>query len=184
MDVSKMQVQLPIKRGDETIIINVDPIIAPLIQILNEKGFYTEYSCSGHEEDAYLGFYIKFYKMDPRREEIIKRIVSSIKYLYVEDCYDLNADIAVSSNYVSLVDPKAQELDMAKKIVFRRLYNNEAYVEENTYHYIVIRLMMFHYYTMSNIQPEDISLNNNLVRDYARHLEHAIYELYNGICNL
>ena len=48
------------KRNCDGRIIEVDDMIAPAVKILNEKGYFTTGSCSGHMEEAFSEFYIEF----------------------------------------------------------------------------------------------------------------------------
>ena len=140
-DETKNQRDILITQNDEQIMISVDCCIADLIIKLNNHGFYTEYCCSGHEEDAFMTMYINFYPMDSIHESILRTFITNyIDELYVEDDYDIGTTSAdISSNYVQLTDPTPEEMQMALKIVFRDRINDEELVKQDTSHNITIR---------------------------------------------
>lgn len=43
----------------------VDDLIIDAVMVLNKKGWTTEYSCSGHNDESRINTYIKFEKMPP-----------------------------------------------------------------------------------------------------------------------
>jgi hypothetical protein len=140
-DETKNQRDIIITQNDEQMTISVDCCIADLIIKLNKKGFYTEYCCSGHEEDAFLSMYIKFYPMDSIHESILRIFVTNyVDELYVEDNYEIGTTSAdISSNYVQLTDPTPEEMQMALKLVFRDRINDEKLIKQDTNHNITIR---------------------------------------------
>lgn len=156
-DETKNQRDILITQNDEPMVISVDCCIADLIVKLNSKCFYTEYCCSGHEEDAFLSMYIKFYPMDSLYESIIRAFVTNyIDELYVEDNYEIGTTSAeISSNYVQLTDPTPQEIIMAKQIVFRDRINDEELVKQDTSHNITIRAQCAKDYIESLYQFND-----------------------------
>jgi len=140
-DETKNQRDIIITQNDEQMTISVDCCIADLIIKLNKKGFYTEYCCSGHEEDAFLSMYIKFYPMDSIHESILRIFVTNyVDELYIEDNYEIGTTSAdISSNYVQLTDPTPEEMQMALKLVFRDRINDEKLIKQDTNHNITIR---------------------------------------------
>lgn len=140
-DETKNQKDIIITQNDEQIMISVDCCIADLIIKLNNHGFYTEYCCSGHEEDAFLSMYIKFYPMDSIHESILRIFVTNyVDELYIEDNYEIGTTSAdISSNYVQLTDPTPEEMQMALKLVFRDRINDEKLIKQDTNHNITIR---------------------------------------------
>lgn len=56
MDITKIQLKRVIK-GEEVL---VDAYICQLLEAFNKKGFPTSFSCSGHLDDCFEGFYIRF----------------------------------------------------------------------------------------------------------------------------
>lgn len=157
-DETKNQRDILITQNDEPMVISVDCYIADLIIKLNNKCFYTEYCCSGHEEDAFLSMYIKFYPMDSIYESILRTFVTNyIDELYVDDDYEIGTtSVDISSNYVQLTNPTPEEMQMALKIVFRNRVNDEELVKRDTRHNITIRAQCSkdyvesHYYVPEN----------------------------------
>jgi hypothetical protein len=140
-DETKNQRDIIITQNDEPMLISVDCCIADLIIKLNNHGFYTEYCCSGHEEDAFMSMYIKFNPIDFKHESLIRTFINNyIDELYIEDDYEIGITSAdISSNYVQLTDPTPEEMQMALKIVFRDRINDEELVNQDTRHNITIR---------------------------------------------
>ena len=66
--------------------IEIDILLADLIEKLNNNGFKTEYCCSGHEDEAYTTFYIRFGKLDKHHMEDILIIVNRIEGIFCEIC--------------------------------------------------------------------------------------------------
>lgn len=56
MDITKIRLKRVIK-GEEVL---VDAYICQLLEAFNKKGFPTSFSCSGHLDDCFEGFYIRF----------------------------------------------------------------------------------------------------------------------------
>ena len=48
------------KLGCDGEVVEIDELMIPVIKTLNEKGYCTEYCCSGHYGDGYTNTYIKF----------------------------------------------------------------------------------------------------------------------------
>ena len=158
-DETKNQRDIIITQNDEQMMISVDCCIADLIVKLNKKGFYTEYCCSGHEEDAFMTMYIKFNPMDSKHESLIRTFINNyVDALYVEDDYEIGTTSAdISSNYVQLTDPTPEEMQMALKLVFRDRINDEELVKQDTRHNITIRAKCSRDYIMSKsyVTPYD-----------------------------
>ena len=66
--------------------IEIDILIVDLIKKLNNNGFKTEYCCSGHEDEAYTTFYIRFGELDKLHMDTILFIVNRIKGIFYEMC--------------------------------------------------------------------------------------------------
>lgn len=56
MDITKIRLKRVIKGED----VLVDAYICQLLEAFNKKGFPTSFSCSGHLDDCFEGFYIRF----------------------------------------------------------------------------------------------------------------------------
>ena len=156
-DETKNQRDITITQNDEPMMISVDCCIADLIVKLNKKGFYTEYCCSGHEEDAFMSMYIKFNPIDSKHESLIRTFINNyVDELYVEDDYEIGTTSAdISSNYVQLTDPTPEEMQMALKLVFRDRINDEELVKQDTRHNITIRAKCGRDYIMSKSYVPD-----------------------------
>lgn len=66
--------------------IEIDILLVDLIEKLNNNEFKTEYCCSGHEDEAYTTFYIRFGKLDKHHMEDILIIVNRIEGIFCEIC--------------------------------------------------------------------------------------------------
>ena len=64
-DITKIQLETTVK-GEKVL---VDSYIHQLIEAFNKKGFPTSFSCSGHLEDCFEGFYIRFNCKDLTNEK-------------------------------------------------------------------------------------------------------------------
>lgn len=64
--------------------IEIDILLVDLIEKLNNNGFKTEYCCSGHEDEAYTTFYIRFGELDRLHMDTILFIVNRIKGIFYE----------------------------------------------------------------------------------------------------
>lgn len=56
MDITKIRLKRVIKGED----VLIDAYICQLVEAFNKKGFPTSFSCSGHLDDCFEGFYIRF----------------------------------------------------------------------------------------------------------------------------
>ena len=58
------------KLGCDGEVVEIDELMIPVIKTLNEKGYCTEYCCSGHYGDGYTNTYIKFSELVELPEEL------------------------------------------------------------------------------------------------------------------
>ena len=58
------------KLGCDGEVVEIDELMIPVIKTLNEKGYCTEYCCSGHYGDGYTNTYIKFSEWVELPEEL------------------------------------------------------------------------------------------------------------------
>ena len=58
------------KLGCDGEVVEIDELMIPVIKTLNEKGYCTEYCCSGHYGDDYTNTYIKFSEWVELPEEL------------------------------------------------------------------------------------------------------------------
>ena len=58
------------KLGCDGEVVEIDELMIPVIKTLNEKGYCTEYCCSGHYRDGYTNTYIKFSEWVELPEEL------------------------------------------------------------------------------------------------------------------
>ena len=162
MDETQVQKFITIKcPGGDIESINVDCRMAKLIEMLNDNGFYTEYCCSGHEEEAFLGMYIKFYNLVKDKEDDLRAIVKRIPELYIEDCYEIFTDIGISANYVQLTNPTDEELIMGMKLVFKEHYTNEEVVYNGVVHFLIIRTTMQKEFIDKHMELKDCDVKKN-----------------------
>lgn len=165
-DETKRQREMTLKQEDHVFTVELDCFIADLIVALNEKQFYTEYCCSGHIEDAFMGMYIKFYPMDKIYENIIRAIISRIPEFYIEENYEMSCNCETSNHYIQLSDPTPEEFKMAKQIVFRKHWDNDEFTKLWTTHYIIIRPTISKDYFITGCREDlgsVIETNRNIV---------------------
>ena len=100
--------------------IEVDHLIAPLIDKLNKAKFWTEFSCSGHEEDAFGTMYIMFNACDHETNEKIRELIDKCAdYFTYEDCYRFIPNTNHGRHYIQLDEPTLKEMKLATEICFR-----------------------------------------------------------------
>ena len=58
------------KLGCDGEVVEIDELMIPVIKTLNEKGYCTQYCCSGHYGDGYTNTYIKFSEWVELPEEL------------------------------------------------------------------------------------------------------------------
>ena len=58
------------KLGCDGEVVEIDELMIPVVKTLNEKGYCTEYCCSGHYGDGYTNTYIKFSEWVELPEEL------------------------------------------------------------------------------------------------------------------
>jgi len=89
-----------------------DHLLAPLITRLNQEKLWTEFCCSGHEEDAFGTFYIAFMAGSNKMNKQIRNLVSSTgkAYFKCETCFRINPTSNRGKHYAQLYDPTIPEL--------------------------------------------------------------------------
>lgn len=82
-DITKIQLETTVK-GEKVL---VDSYIHQLIEAFNKKGFPTSFSCSGHLEDCFEGFYIRFNCKDLTNEKrkALKNLCKKCNVLFEHD---------------------------------------------------------------------------------------------------
>lgn len=97
-----------------------DIMLVELIKLLNILSFNTEYCCSGHMEDAFLSFYIRF---DSIGNDVLDDFISFVRMtddLYLEKEIEFVPENTGSGcHYVQLTDPIDDDIDAAIKLVFK-----------------------------------------------------------------
>lgn len=173
--------------------IEVDHLIAPLIDKLNKAKFWTEFSCSGHEEDSFGTMYIMFHACDHDTNERIRNLIDECAdYFTYEDCYRFIPNTNRSKHYIQLVEPTFKEMKLATEICFGvpfswvfqvgkggiRVtddYKNE--VDE----YIVMRPVFFDNFKE---ETEKIKSKEEFDKYIADHLEMRLRFIVDGICKM
>lgn len=113
---SHKQVKIPEVLDEYGKPIKVDILMADVIKTLNAKGFSTEFCCSGHEEDAFITYYIVFYPLGKKYESNLKKMISSIDGIYYENHYEIHSTVDAGSTYIQLTNPKKGEIEVARKL--------------------------------------------------------------------
>ena len=113
---SHKQVKIPEVLDEYGKPIKVDILMADVIKTLNAKGFATEFCCSGHEEDAFITYYIVFYPLDKKHETNLKKMIFSIDGIYYENHYEIHSTVNAGSTYIQLTNPTKGEIEVARKL--------------------------------------------------------------------
>lgn len=93
--------------------VGVDTLISDCIQSLNDAGFNTLYSCSGHEQDFFTKGYIMFGGFD---YDNLLTILNDIPEFIVEHDFRIR-DHGARFASMHLVNPSKDQIDMAQLIV-------------------------------------------------------------------
>lgn len=162
-DPSERKLFRDIKRPDgSTENVALDFYMVDIIEKLNDMGYYTEYCCSGHMEDAFLGMYIVFLNMDESKCCEITRLINKIPELYIEASFEISPDLTCKTNhFVRLINPTDEELVMARKLCFREDYANADVVTKYQYFNMSIRPTVLKEYeeyakNIGNVTDDDI----------------------------
>jgi hypothetical protein len=148
---------------------DIDVEIAPLIKKLNDKGFYTQYCCSGHEEDEYHDMYIMFTSLEKEKLDILEKITGPIDDFYLEIIYRI--DDVVSGNSVKLKDPTDDQLALAK--ILLKIDSED--VKIVTHKKPIFRYA--NYYTEYSHDLHQIEANHREVLDIFRQFGEALDQL-------
>ena len=93
-------------------VVQIDELMFPIIKILNSKGYYTNYCCSGHVYDEYCSPYVLFtsyvrlFYEDEELMDIFSDLPEGWSYTFTDDSFSLNANVS-----------KDDEITMYKKII-------------------------------------------------------------------
>lgn len=97
-----------------------DIMLVELIKLLNILDFNTEYCCSGHMEDAFLSFYIRFDSIGDDVLDDFTSFVRMVSDFYLEKEIEFVPENTGSGcHYVQLTDPIDDDIDAAIKLVFK-----------------------------------------------------------------
>lgn len=158
-DISKLKVLYCIDNE----IVKIDFLIYDLIKVLNEHGITTLYSCSGHEDDAFEGFYIRFDKLYMTQSNmcLIKKVCNKLGLVFEHMLViNTNENDVYKESTISILNPTDEDIEQAKSLVLKdpinssfnpdsydvnynefidvRLYgNNERTTEQIDYDYII-----------------------------------------------
>ena len=113
---SHKQVKIPEVLDEYGKPIKVDILMADVIKTLNAKGFATQFCCSGHEEDAFISYYILFYPLSKKHETNLKKMIFSIDGIYYEEHYEIHSTVDAGSTYIQLTNPTKEEIKTARKL--------------------------------------------------------------------
>lgn len=152
---------------------DIDVEIAPLIKKLNEKGFYTQYCCSGHEEDEYHDMYIMFTSLEKEKLDILEELTGPIDDFWSEIMYRI--DDVYSGDGIRLTDPTDDQLALAKILL---KMNSNSDVKIVTHKKPIFRYARYH--TEYDKDPKRIEANHREVLDIFRQFEEALDKLEVG----
>ena len=88
------------KLGCDGEVVEIDELMIPVIKTLNEKGYCTEYCCSGHYGDGYTNTYIKFSEWVELPEELPNGFV-----------YEERGNV-IRKNYVDNLHPNEKYIEI------------------------------------------------------------------------
>lgn len=103
--------QSVVKIGEDEV--EVDNMISDCIQALNDAGFSTLYSCSGHEQDFFTKGYIMFGGFDYNK---LLTILNDIPEFIIEHDFRIR-DIHTRYGNIHLINPNKDQTDMAQLIM-------------------------------------------------------------------
>lgn len=158
-DISKLKVLYCINNK----LVEIDFLIYDLVKVLNEHGITTLYSCSGHEDDAFEGFYIRFDKLYMTQSNmcLIKKVCNKLGLVFEHMLViNTNENDVYKESTISILNPTDEDIEQAKSLVLKdpinssfnpdsydvnynefidvRLYgNNERTTEQIDYDYII-----------------------------------------------
>lgn len=147
-DISKLKVLYCINNE----IVKIDFLIYDLVKVLNEHGITTLYSCSGHEDDAFEGFYIRFDKlyMTQSNMYLIKKVCDKLGLVFEHMLViNTNENDVYKESTISILNPTDEDIEQAKSLVLKDPINssfnpdsydvdyNERTTEQIDYDYII-----------------------------------------------
>ena len=88
------------KLGCDGEVVEIDELMVPVIKTLNEKGYCTEYCCSGHYGDGYTNTYIKFSEWVELPEELPEGFV-----------YEERGNV-IRKNYIDNLHPNEKYIEI------------------------------------------------------------------------
>lgn len=123
--------------GEETF--DCDIMMADLIEALNYAGFYTEYCCSGHKEDAHISFYIKFEVLSNEKQKALEEIINSTDDVFFVRETEISPCTEYGRHYVQLRNnPTEEELRLAFKLVYGTENPPQHVINRDVYSYIIL----------------------------------------------
>lgn len=99
----------------------VDAELATIIQKLNNKGYFTSYCCSGHEEDVYQHMYILTIRVKDLEVFMpLIKMANDIQGIHAEiETTIIAYDSLKRHSKVIMHNPNVEEIEMAKLLVCR-----------------------------------------------------------------
>lgn len=168
MSVNKhetVKIDIPAPNG-KTYQRDIDVEIAPLIKKLNEKGFYTRYCCSGHEDDEYHDMYIMFACLNEEKLRLLNDLTEDIDEFFPDIVYRI--EDLLSGDGVRLTDPTDDQIALSK--ILLKMNNDDAKI-------VTIKKPIWRYaryHTAYDNDPEQIEANHREVLDIFRQFEEAL----------
>lgn len=117
-DISKLKVLYCINNK----IVKIDLFIYDLIKLLNDHGITTLYSCSGHEDDAFEGFYIRFDKLSMTQSNIhlIKKVCDELGLVFEHMLViNTNENDVYKESTISILNPTDEDIKKAKSLILK-----------------------------------------------------------------
>lgn len=154
-----------------------DILLVDLICKLNEKGYFTMYCCSGHEEDAFKTFYICFVgKVNPEENNNLITMINKIPELYYETIYDLYLSTNFNHTYIQIIDYDNEQIKMARKLASYNYKNFNDYIPYQETYSICVRTTSCQ---NSINQNGELILPDNITKEL---VEVEKLNIYNVIC--
>lgn len=182
-DISKLKVLYCINNK----IVKIDLFIYDLIKLLNDHGITTLYSCSGHEDDAFEGFYIRFDKLSMTQSNmhLIKKVCDDLGLTFEHMLViNTNENDVYKESTISILNPTDEDIKKAKSLILKdptnSSFNPDSYnIDYNEF--IDVRLYGNNERTTGQIDYDYVIKNRSIAVDMIGKFVDALESEFNKI---